>query len=84
MNGTARLDAIATTLVPGSFTPQTAGRLAAQPLKWVATETIIGDSLPDLTGLFLNAMARHWSKPMCSAALIRGAMEEVPLLPMAV
>jgi hypothetical protein len=39
--GTARLDAIATTLVPGSFTPQTAGRLAAQLLKWVATETII-------------------------------------------
>lgn len=83
MEGTARLEAIATTLVPGSFTPQTAGRLAAQLLKWVATETVIGDSLADLTGVFLNAMARHWSKPICSAALIRGAMEEMSLLPMA-
>ena len=73
--------ALGANLGPPAFSPQAAGRLCAKALKWAATEAILMQSLAILTTAILNGMASHWPKPLCGYALLRGAIEEMSLLP---
>jgi hypothetical protein len=84
IEGNELLDALSANIAPPAFTPQSAGRLGAQALKWVATEALLSRSLGVVTKAVLTAMARHWTKPLCAYALFRGAVEEMSLLPRAI
>ncbi len=83
LKGEALVQALSANLLPPVFTPQDGGRLGAQTLRWVSTEAILSNTVATITRQWLEAMAVHWPKRLCSYVLLRAAIDELSLLPQA-